>query len=148
MRYRHGILNALGIAALAVALSFPIASAQNSTGLNFFDQCAAGATTCDNALNLNGTLRFDSKATNIDHAVATLNASGYSGVITTNLTSVVDCVVTLKSGSVPTITTVTALFTTGAAGIELFAWKPTSSSVTTLIPASATATVSWTCFGT
>lgn len=146
MRYARYILTALGLAVIAILLSDPSMRAQVSGLRNYFDQCIPSASTgkCNNVFEQNG------KATNTDHATAAMNAAGYSGVITTSLTSVIDCVVTRSGATAPSTggSVFSALFTTGAATIELTAWQPTSSSVTTLIPASATSTVSWVCYGT
>lgn len=138
------------LATFALLLFAPLITlAQNYTSLNYFEQCAAGASTCDNVLNVNGTLKFDSKATNIDHGLASLNASGYA-TVTTNLTSIVDCTLTFKGVAAPSTggRVAIAMFTTGSAVLEITAWKVTSSGDDTLIPASATSSVSYACFGT
>lgn len=131
--------------ALLLAVS-PVGTRAQVTVLNYFDQADANG---NNVLNLtgDGALKFDSKLTDIDHGAASLNASGHA-TVTTNLTSIVDCTLTLKRATVPTITTLTAIFTTGSGVVEILAWQPTSSSVTTLIPAAATSTVAYVCMGT
>lgn len=134
------------ITALVLFLLTPLGTRAQNNVLNYFDQPDANG---NNVLNINGNggLKFDGKVTDIDHGLVALNTQGY-GQVTTNLTSIVDCLVGLKTVGPANITLVTAMWTTGSGSIEVFAWKPTSTSVTTLIPASAPISVPYSCFGT
>ena len=136
------------LAALVLLAMSPLGTwAQTYTSLNYFEQCAAGASTCDNVFHIDGTLEFEDKATNIDHGMATTNASGYV-LVTTNLSDVVTCTLTLNkvgtSGDDPVF--LSGIWTTGSATLEIQAWKHNGTDPT--LTASATASsVAYACFG-
>lgn len=146
MRYRlrhdrrlWGVL--LGWALLALIVIGPVV-AQVSV-LNFFDQ----ATGADNVLNINGTLEFEDKATVLDHGTATTNTSGVVAV-TTNLSSITDCVLTLKKVGTPSDDPVflSGIWTTGSGVLEIQAWK-TNGSDPTLSASSVASSVGYLCAG-
>lgn len=140
MRYTRW-LNALGVALLAIGLSYPISWAQVSV-LNYFDS----TTGRDNALNIDGTLKFEEKNTVIDHGQTT-TAGGYASV-TTNLSSNVTCLVSIDTDSTaddPNF--VTALNTTGSATLEILVWKNTSGTDPTYIQSTGAHVVNYVCFG-
>ncbi len=135
------------VAGLVILAFTPLGTwAQTFTSLNYFYPCAGGAALCDNALNIDGTLEFEDKATVIDHGTASVGATGYTSV-TTNLSSTVSCLLTLKTAApADDPVMVTGLWTTGGAILEIFAWKTTGSDPTLLASATATS-VGWVCFG-
>lgn len=142
MRYARHLLTALAIAGVTLLLSHPASWAQVSV-LNFFDP----TTGTDNVLNINGTLKFEDKATVIDHGTATLNGAGYKNVAT-NLSSIASCVLTYKSGATPgdDPVLITGLWTTGSGTLEILAWK-TDGSDPTLIASLSAGSVGYACFG-
>ena len=152
MRWRRYGWSSLALLALTLLLAGPLryVAAQTVSALNYFAQCAAGASTCDNVLNLDGTLEFEDKATNIDHGSQAV--TGYA-TLTTNLTGIVDCNLTLKGAAGGATTPaldpvhVRAVTTTGSAVLDIHVWKATSSSDPTLIRSTTAATVGYVCFG-
>jgi hypothetical protein len=68
--------------------------------------------------------------------------------VTTGLTSILACAATIKLASAPGVGT--SLVTYGSSGgtMNVYGWKVTSSSVTTLVASTGTETVGWVCVGT
>lgn len=126
MRYARWIVRGvIGLGLLFALVPHQVSQAQQSV-LNYF----ATTTGRDNVLNIDGTLEFEDKATVLDHGTVTL-ANGYKSV-TTNLSSNVTCTFALNAGaSLPTASTVTVtgLWTTGSATLEILGGTGTSDKV-------------------
>jgi hypothetical protein len=132
----------------------------NQTVKNYFSKC--NGYNCDNAFNVKGTMAVASGATVTGLLTDVSNATGKvaSGVLTldgsnpssaaTGLTSAVNCVVTEfgapTPGTDPVIFTVST--TAGNGQLDVYAWKFTNSSTTTLIASTnSAAQVEWICKG-
>lgn len=149
MRFTRSI-NAAMYAVLALFVLFgvfplqfmdAVTQAQVSV-LNYFAQ----TTSNDNALNIDGTLEFEDKATVIDHGQTT-TAVGYKSV-TTNLSSNVTCLVSLDNAApADDPNFVTALNTSGSATLEILVWKNTSGTDPTYIQSAGAHVVNYVCFG-
>lgn len=87
--------------------------------------------------NVTGTVQVGSgQVSKTDMAVVTLSGPNPTNY-TTTLASVFGCTATLASSDAPNDpTTLTLIATAGQAGVSLYAWKPSSSSVTTLVASS------------
>ena len=96
MRYLRPAGSALGIALLAILLSYPITWAQRST-LNYFEQCAGGASTCDNILNIGGTFQFEGST--VDAFETRLDAVDPTADRTHNLPDLASSTVSVIAGA-------------------------------------------------
>lgn len=68
--------------------------------------------------------------------------------VATGLTSIVACAVSIKTTAAPGVSTTLITYDTSTATLNLYGWKPTNSSTTTMIASTSTDTVGWVCFGT
>lgn len=147
MRFARRVLDGLIVVAallLLAMLLFPeqVAQAQR-TVLNGF----LPTTGTDNILEINGTLEFEDKVTVLDHYAQAV--TGFARV-TTNLSGgVTDCAAVLRTLTPSRLDpyTVTYVTTTGSANVDLYVWKVTSSSDTTLIQSTTASTVGLICAG-
>lgn len=69
--------------------------------------------------------------------------------VTTGLTSITSCTATLKGTATPGLSASVLTYGSSGGTLALYAWRPTSSSVTTLVALSSneTPTVGWVCVG-
>ena len=149
LRYARSALLVLAIAVLAIVMGNPAALAQFAV-LNRFLPVTGGSQ--DNILEINGTLEFEDVVTVLDHGTTTLDGTPPTNV-TTNLSSITECVVTMKNaitGASPGDDPVylTALYTSGSAVLSIFPWKNTSGTDPTLVASGdASVTVGYWCAG-
>ena len=145
MRFARWVMNGLVVATLAllVAAFVPMPGQAQVSVLNYF----ASTTGTDNVLNIDGTLEFEDKVTVLDHYAQAV--TGFARV-TTNLSGgVTDCVPALMTAAASRLDpyAVTYVSTSGSANVDLYVWKVTSSSDTTLIESTTAATVGLICAG-
>lgn len=68
--------------------------------------------------------------------------------VTTSLTTIVSCTLTVKIATSTGVDTSMLTYGTSSGTLNMYAWKPTSSSDTTLVASTGTQTVGWICVGT
>ncbi len=68
--------------------------------------------------------------------------------VTTGLTTIVSCALTIKQTATPGLSTSVLTYDTSSGTLNMYGWMVTSSSVTTLIASTYTPTVGWVCVGT
>ena len=68
--------------------------------------------------------------------------------VTTGLTTIVACSATIKSTATPGVSTSVVTYDTSAGTLNLYGWKVTNSSTTTMIASAGTDTIGWVCVGT
>ncbi len=85
--------------------------------------------------------------------VSTAIASGETALdgsnptpVTTGLTSIAACTLTIKASSITTGTSVVSYQRTGGT-LNMYGWKPTTTSTTTLTASTGTDTIGWICTG-
>jgi hypothetical protein len=67
--------------------------------------------------------------------------------VTTGLTNIAACSLTIKLGSAPGVGTSVVTYGTSGGTLNMYGWKVTNSSTTTLIASTGTETVGWVCLG-
>lgn len=68
--------------------------------------------------------------------------------VTTGLSSISGCNVSLKVSTAPGVGTSVVTYSTSSGTLNIYGWKVTSSADNTLIASTGTETVGWTCVGT
>jgi hypothetical protein len=68
--------------------------------------------------------------------------------VATGLATIVSCTVLIKLGTAPGVGTSVITYGTSSGTLNLYGWKVTTSSDTTLIASTGTETVGWVCVGT
>src|SRR5579872_932323 len=68
--------------------------------------------------------------------------------VTTGLSTLASCVLTIKESATPGVGTTVVTYTTSAGTLSMYGWKVTNSSTTTLIASTGTETIGWECRGT
>lgn len=86
--------------------------------------------------------------------VSTAIASGETALdgsnptpVTTGLTTITACTLSIKATSITTGTSVVS-YNTSAGTLSMYGWKPTGTSTTTLTASTGTDTIGWICTGT
>lgn len=153
------------ILAIVIGLTLsvsPAVVAQVGTAVkNGFAACQG--VNCDNTLTVGGTMAVSSAATvtglviapsnatyKIARGTVTLDGSNPSSA-TTGLATAVACTVTNKRSTAPGLDpTEFTIITTAVAGrLDVYAWKPTGATDTTLVASTdADDTIDWVCVGT
>lgn len=97
---------------------------------------------------LSGTTVYGQLTGPTTSGVVLLDGSNPTPVVT-GLNTLTSCFVMRNTATTPGVTasTFTVQFTAGAALLNIYAWKPTSSSVTTLVASTDTDIVTWFCTG-
>lgn len=147
MRYARISSWAVGVALLAVLLSYPASFAQQQM-LNYFSQVAGGASN-DNALTLGGTVtRYGITLPGFKAGTATLDGGNPTNV-TTGLSSLTGCTATIKGDATPgdDPIVVTVVHTAGSGTLEIHAWKTNGSDPTLVASTDSTRVVSYLCAG-
>ncbi len=93
-----------------------------------------------------GVLKFGGTATNIARGEAALGGSNPTAV-TTGLTTISSCTLTIKATAAPTTTTVVSYGSSGGTA-NLYGWKHHSPTDADLEASTGTDTVGWECLGT
>lgn len=68
--------------------------------------------------------------------------------VTTGLATITGCATTIKTTSAPGVSTSVVTYDTSSGTMNLYGWKVTNSSTTTLIASTGTDTIGWVCVGT
>ncbi len=68
--------------------------------------------------------------------------------VTTGLTTITGCSLTIKTTAAPGIGTSIITYSTSSGTLNMYAWKVTSSVDATLVASTGTETIGWICFGT
>ncbi len=131
-------------------VSWGAGTGANATTLTFTTPTAARTVTVPDAT---GTMTLNTGPTSAPRFESdTIQLSNTNPInLLTQLTSVIGCSATLKSSDSPGTdpTLITVMTTAGNANVSIYAWKPVSTSVTTLTSSSNTThTVSVICVGT
>lgn len=66
--------------------------------------------------------------------------------VTTGLTTITSCTLTVKIATAPAVTALT--YNTSSGTLNMYAWAPTAADNTALTASAATSTVGWICLGT
>lgn len=67
--------------------------------------------------------------------------------VTSGLTSIVSCTLTIKSASAPGLSTHVVTYGTSSGTLNMYGWKPTGAGDSTLIASTGTDTIGWVCVG-
>lgn len=139
----------LFVAACGMALAPAAAVAQN-TPCYMTDQGARWEIGAGCTLDVGAGGVFSFGGLSQPHVAAGTKALSGSNptTVTTGLSTIAECVVTLATATAPGVSTTTVTYTASGGTLSLYAWKPTSSSNPTLIASTGTDTVAWSCFGT
>lgn len=68
--------------------------------------------------------------------------------VTSGLTTIVSCSLTIKSTAAPGLSTSVVTYGTSSGTLNMYGWKPTGTGDTTLIASTGTDTIGWVCVGT
>ena len=152
MRYTRRWLNALSVALLAIALSYPLLSGQVVSVKNFF-QTTTGT---DNVLRLDGTVkRLESGQTTavalalMTTGLVTLDGSNPTSVNMNPLATIDGCTLTIVGSATPgdDPTQVTSVGNGTAGQLDIYAWKTDGSDPTLVASTNSSHVIAYTCGG-
>lgn len=120
--------------------TFNIASGGKITVAGVDKTAALSGAVANPAAGLSAGVRMTSGETALDGSNPT--------PVTTGLTTITACALTLKTTAAPGVGTSVVTYGSSAGTLNLYGWKVTSNIDDTLVASTGTDTVGWVCFGT